>query len=369
MATRKIYILAGGGTGGHLYPGLAVAEQLTALDGDALVVFACSNRQIDERILEPFIYPKVAQPIKPLPRSARGWGSFISAYLRSMAQARRMVADLKPTAVLGLGGFAAAPIIKTAAANGIRTGLLNPDAIPGVANRHLARRVDAVFTQFESTADEFPPHISGVIHCVGCPVRPGLVNGNRDEAIKAFDLNPDRKTLLILGGSLGAVSINEAVAAIAGDLNSQADRWQLLHVTGQGGQFNAEQAFDGQDIGFVAMEYCDRMDLAYAASDLAICRGGASTIAELAATGTPAIIFPYPHHRDQHQAHNAAALVAAGGAICVEDARNLTGNVASLRATLLPLLSDDAKLRTMTESLGPLAKPRAAGDVAEWLVG
>ena len=367
--SKHIYILAGGGTGGHLYPGLAVAEQLNALDGDALVVFACSDRRIDARILQPTTYPKVAQPIKPLPRSAKGWGKFLIAYVRSMVQARRMVADLKPAAVLGLGGVAAAPIGKTAAAKHIRTGLLNPDAIPGLANRHLAGRVDAVFTQFESTGDELPSHVGRKIHCAGCPVRPGLINGNRDEAIKAFDLNPDRKTLLILGGSLGAASINEAVAAIAGDLSSQADEWQLLHVTGQGGQFNAEQAFDGQDIRFSALEYCDRMDLAYAAADLAICRGGASTMAELTATATAAIILPYPHHRDQHQKRNASALVAAGAAICIEDARNLTGNVAALRATLLPLLSDDAKLQTMTESLGALAKPRAARDVAKWLVG
>jgi len=366
--SRPVYIFAGGGTGGHLYPGLAVARRLLELDDDALVVFACSDRPIDRRILEGTGHCFICQPVRPLPRRPGETAGFLRAWLGSRTLAKRLVKDLKPKAVLGLGGFAAAPVI-SAAWKGFRCGLLNPDAIPGRANKYLAGRVGAIFTQFESTELCFRPSLRRVVRCVGCPVRGELVGADRMEAISSFGLRPDRKTLLVLGGSTGAASINEAVAALAEDLDAFADTWQLLHITGAGAKFDADQAYRKRRFGACTMKYCDRMDLAYAAADLALCRGGASTIAELTATATPAMVMPYPHHKDLHQAHNAAALVEAGAAICVDDARSLSVNLDTLRANLPALLSDQSRLAAMKSAVGRLAKPDAAETVARWLAG
>ncbi len=359
--SNEFYIFAGGGTGGHLYPGLAVADELQALRPEARIVFACSDRPVDWRILEPTPHVIVAQPVRSLPRRPFDVPGFTRAYLRSAWRARRLIRDLQPAAVLGLGGFAAGPVTLRAAKAGVRTGLLNPDAVPGKANHWLAGRVDAVFTQFEGTAGVFPPRIRGQISCVGCPIRTELLGGDRGEAIAHFGLQPDRKTLLVFGGSALAESIDHSLSALAVDLSRRAGEWQLLHIAARPGNF--PDKFHVR-----TLDYCDRMDLAYAAADLAVCRGGASTVAELAATATPAIILPYPHHRDEHQRHNAQALVDTGAAVCITDACDSAVNAAALRKSLLPIMDDDIDLARMTAAAGQLAKPNAARDVAEWLV-
>jgi len=365
MTRPEIYIFAGGGTGGHLYPGLAVAEALVPMRPASRIVFACSDRQVDRRILDPTPHAIVPQPVRPLPRGAGEVLPFLRAWLRSSAQARAMVRDLRPTAGLGLGGFAAGPLIKTAATASIRTALLNPDAAPGKANKYLAGFVDAIFTQFDSAADAFAARQRHKIRCVGCPVRPRLLAGDRAEAIRRFGLLADRRTLLIFGGSLMSASINQSVAALAGELASLAAEWQVLHVAGKAAEAKCTEAYGGK-IHACTLEYCDRMDLAYAAADLAVCRGGASTMAELAATGTPAIILPYPHHRDRQQQRNAAAFVRAGAGILVDDT-NVPANVAALRTTLVPLMADAGRLETMRQAAARLARPHAAQAVANWL--
>ncbi|HUU21894.1 MAG TPA: glycosyltransferase, partial [Phycisphaerae bacterium] len=286
--TRPIYIFAGGGTGGHLYPGLAVAEQLERLDRGAQVVFACSNRPIDRRILDPLDYPVVPQPVRPLPRNPKGWIGFLKAWRRSIAQASQMIADLTPVAVLGLGGFAAGPLVRRAARVGVPTALLNPDAVPGKANRYLAKHADIIFSQFDSARERFGPGARQKVRCVGCPVRSSFLSAERPEALRHFDLRTDRKTLLVNGGSLGARLINDAVLGLKGDLAALSEAWQVLHVTGPDRYAEVGGAWKTAGIHTRVLPYCDRMDLAYAAADLVVGRCGASTAAELAATATPA---------------------------------------------------------------------------------
>jgi UDP-N-acetylglucosamine--N-acetylmuramyl-(pentapeptide) pyrophosphoryl-undecaprenol N-acetylglucosamine transferase len=276
-----------------------------------------------------------------------------------------MVRDLRPAAVLGLGGFAAAPVVKAAERCGIRVGMLNPDAVPGTANRYLARRVGAIFTQFESTADAFAPRLRSKVRAVGCPIRRELLNGNRADAVSHFDLRPDRRTLLVFGGSLAASSINRAVAVIAGEIAAFADRWQILHVAGA--DKNVRDAYAGTDLHARVIQYCERMDLAYAAAELAICRGGASSVAELAATGTPAVILPYPHHRDRQQELNARRMVDSGAALLVRDAEPVP-TAAALRQALTGLLDAPGCLEGMSTSARAMGRPEAASAVAAWLV-
>lgn len=360
------FIFAGGGTGGHLYPGLAVAQELVRLVPSAKIVFACSNREIDRRILDPLPYAVVPQPIRPLPGGARGWLKFARAYFATASQAKDMIRDLKPAAVLGLGGFAAGPLVRQAAKHQVPSALLNPDAVPGKANRLLARSVAVIFTQFEQTTACFAAAARAKVRVAGCPIRTSLLGASKDEARAFFTLRPDRKTLLVFGASLGAASINDAMVSLAGDLKQLA-AWQVLHVTGAGKGGGVEQAYQAAGVEARCLEYCDRMDLALAAADLALCRSGASTVAELAATGTPSVLMPYPYHKDQQQTLNARNLCSCGAATLCEDAKAAGENVRRLRQTVLPLLGNDAALATMRTAAAKAGKPGAATEVAQWM--
>lgn len=351
-----------------MYPALAVAEQVLKACSDAAIVFACSNRPIDRRVLSGTDYAIVPQPIQPLPRRIRSVPGFLASWWKSGKLAGAMLRDLKPLAVLGTGGFAAAPIVKRASKLGIPVAMLNPDAVPGKANRYLAKYVDVVFTQFESTAAMFSPAISARARAVGCPIRSGFTRADRGQAVDYFSLDPNRKTLLVNGGSQGAATINEAVAMLADDLGEFADRWQLLHVTGLSQITEVADSDNARTIPSVVLDYCDRMDLAYAAADVALCRGGASTAAELTASGTPSVIMPYPYHADDHQRLNAAPLEDCGAALICKDAADGPENAAMLRDQLIGLLGDSDRLESMRESAVSMARPEASGDVAEWML-
>lgn len=375
MTGQRTYIIAGGGTGGHLYPALAAAEQLGRLVPRAKIVFACSSREIDRRILDPMPYGVVSQPVRPLPRGPRGWPAFLKAWVASSLQARQMVRDLRPAAVLGTGGFAAAPLVKAAASRGIATALLNPDAVPGKANLFLARRADVIFTQFPATLSAFPAGVRGKVRCVGCPVAERFLTATRALAVERFALRGDRATLLVLGGSLGAASINDVLAALAADMTALAEAWQVLHITGPTKDQSPVGAGKQRDSGgdgatgphAVRLEYCHQMELAYAAADLVLCRAGAATVAELAATATPAVFLPYPYHKDQHQKLNAAPLAEAGAAVILQDRISAAANAEMLRRELIPLMQDSRRLAGMKRSARALCRPRAAADVAAWL--
>ena len=358
--SRNIYIFAGGGTGGHIYPGLAVAEQLTRMSGESAVGFACSSSEIKKKIPEAQPYPVVPQPVRVLPRGVSQVIPFLGGWLHSAAQARAMINDLKPAAVLGLGGFAAAPIVRRAAAVGIRSAMLNPDAVPGRANRFLAGRVDTIFTQFESTAESFPRPARTKIRCVGCPVRGITKAENRAGALAHFALEADKKTLLVLGGSQGAATIDEAITALAGRMGNVGNSWQILHIA------PGEKAFPASPQ-VHRIQYCDRMDLAYQGADLVLCRAGASTIAELVAAGLPAVLMPYPYG-DGHQRFNALAHSSTSAAIVCEDAKNADENIRSLEKILLPLMSDSDRLAAMRQAAENINSTSAASDVAQWLL-
>jgi UDP-N-acetylglucosamine--N-acetylmuramyl-(pentapeptide) pyrophosphoryl-undecaprenol N-acetylglucosamine transferase len=361
------YIFAGGGTGGHIYPGLAVAEELLRIQSDARIVFACSGRAIDRKILDPLPYAIVPQPVLPLPHKPGALFPFVRAYVASALLARDMIADLKPAAVLGLGGFAAGPLMVRAARAGVRRAMLNPDAVPGKANRLLARRAQAIFTAFESTAKCFPPGVQARIRLAGCPIRKGIVGAPRGAGVEFFCLRGDRRTLLVFGGSLGAESIGEAIGALAGELALLADRWQVLHMSASPKALAIEQKLSAAGVPVKTIPYCDRMDLAYAAADLVLARAGAGTVAELEATATPSVLMPYPYHKDQHQRLNAAELAAAGAAILCEDAKDPAANAHSLARLMLTVMNDPARLDSMRSSAGLLGKPNAAAEVARWL--
>jgi len=366
-AAASTYLFAGGGTGGHLTPALAVAEQIDRLDPGAKILFLCTERDIDGRFLEPTPYGLLRQPIRPMPKRPWQWPGFYRRWRRSGRLARAVLRDVRPKAVLGLGGFAAAPAVRMAGRRGVPAALLNPDSVPGVANRYLARRVAAIFTQFDLTAGHFPASVRANIRQVGCPIRPSLLGVDPAAARIELGLRPDRGTLAVMGGSQGARTVNEAVLGAVEVLARRADTWQVLHVAGPGKVGAAEETYRAAGVAAVVMEFCDRMGLVYAAADVLIARAGANTIAELTATGTPGVLMPYPFHADQHQRHNAAAMVAAGAAVIVDDADNPAANAERLTAAVAELLADPARLPPMARAAADLGQPNAADAVARWL--
>jgi len=366
IASKPTYIFAGGGTGGHLTCALAVADSLRRMQPEARVLFLCTEKPVDGRFLDPSGYGQVPQPIRALPRQPWRLGGFVVRWWRSIRLARRVIRDVHPAAVLGLGGYAAGPAVRVAAGL-VPTAMLNPDAVPGKANRYLAHRVDAIFTQFETTAEHFAAKDRPKVRCVGCPVRREILGDDRAAALYGFGLDASRRTLAVMGGSLGAATVNEAVVGVADLLAACADRWQVLHITGPGKSASIEAAYRRAGVPCAVMDFCYRMGSVYAAADLLIGRGGANTVAELAATGTAGVVMPYPFHADDHQVRNAAELLGAGAAVLVRDAADPATNAGRLGEALAPILADEAALTRMSSAAASLARTGAADAVAEWL--
>ncbi len=379
-------IMAGGGTGGHVYPGLAVAEILRRWYTDQLhLVWAATPRPIDQRLLAGFSQDYVAQPVRTLTKKPWQWWPFLQAWRKSCNYWRSYFQQHSVHAVLALGGYAAAPAAVVASEMRIPLAVLNPDSVPGVTNRFLMRRADQVFTQWDLPAAALCKYAAKTV-VTGCPIRPSLTCLSRQQAALRLQMDPDRPTLVITGASLGAKTINDAIIAlldqpdILGVLQGSAatenagsshdhSSWQILHLTGLGQATAARTAASKFKPGFwKVLEYADDMAAVWAMADLAIARAGAGLCAELTACGVPAILLPYPFHRDNHQQANAAHLTAAGAARMVTDAKDAAINAAALRPVLVELLSHPTTLQTMAQASRRLGRPQAAADVARRLI-
>ena len=367
MSGTPLVVLAGGGTGGHLFPLLAVAGALRNAVGDVRFVLFGTGRAIDRSVVAGSGLELVAQSVRPL-HITKPWTfpGFLAAWIRACRTCRvRLEAD-RPAIVLGSGGFASGPPVFEARRAGIPTALINPDAIPGRANRFLASRVDVVFAQWEESASCFPGHPGFKV--TGCPIRAEFQRATRETGIARFGLDNRRRTLLITGASQGARTINDAVVAILDDL-AAVGAWQVLHITGSADLDGVRRAYAARNVPGTVLAFTEHMPDALAAADLVLSRAGASSLAEITAVGRPAILMPYPHHRDRHQDANAAVLVGRGAAIIVTDTRNCQETAASLRRELLHLLRDRPALTRMAEAARSLGRPDAAGAIAAELVG
>lgn len=369
MRSAPLVALAGGGSGGHLYPALAVAEALASLKPGVRLLFLGTDRVIDGSILSAYDATFVRQAVRPWP--SRPWRvpGFVLGWWKSVRACRRLFGEQRPLAVLGTGGYASAPAICEAAKAGIATALLNPDAVPGRANRMLGSRVDAVFAQWSETAEHF--NGKAQIHVTGCPVRPEFKTAQRAEGIAHFGLDAGKRVLLVTGASQGARSVNQAVIAAVPALAAKGawSRWQLLHLTGKAEQEAVAAAYRDQGfLGARVVGYTKHMAAALAAADLVVSRAGASTLAEITAMGCPSILMPYPHHGDQHQVANARVLVKLGAARMVLDRIDPGRNGPVLAEALACLMNDEAELGRLGAAARRVGTTNAAAAVAERLL-
>ena len=329
-----VYLLAGGGTAGHVNPLLAVADRLRERDPDAEVLVLGTAEGLEARLVPARGYELLTIAKVPFPRRPnRAAVAFPSRFRKSIADVRRIIEERDVDVVVGFGGYVATPAYLAARRTGIPVAIHEANAKPGLANRLGARSSSAVGVAFEGTP---LPHAT----VVGMPLRREIEQLDRtalrDEAADFFGLDASRPVLLATGGSLGARRINRTMVDSADVLTAAG--WQVLHITGAKSDVSDPGIAD-----YRMVEYADRMDLALAIADFAVSRAGAATVSELAALGIPAVYVPYPVGNGE-QRFNAAGVVDAGGGVLIDDARFLP---AWVRDELVPLLADPARVDRM----------------------
>ncbi len=353
---------AGGGTGGHLFPSLAVAEELRTLLPAVRFLFLGSERLIDARIVQGVDCELLPQPIAKLTKAPWRWPTAWRRFRQSALLCRERFEQNQPAVVIGTGGMASVAPFREARRMGIPTAILNPDARPGRANRFLASHADAVFVQWQQAAGNFPK--GAKVEVVGCPVRAAFRTANRLRGLKKFGLVSDRLTLLVTGASLGARSLNKAMLANLEFLEQQ-DSWQVLHLTGEPDYECVRDGYAVRGIKAVVEPFTDEMPDAMAAADLVVSRAGASTLAEITCAGKPSVLFPYPYHRDMHQRANACCLVERGAAEMIEDGVDPKINGPRLLAVLKRLMVADGERLAMAQRAKQMGRGSAAKDVAQ----
>ena len=365
MNDGRTYLFAGGGTGGHLYPGIAVAHALRALEPSARIVFMTTDRPLDADLLGKEGFEQIAQPVRPVSMNPLRWPGFWWAWRASVRLAARVIAERDVATVLGLGGYAAGPPVVAAQQAGGRRTILNPDAIPGRANRYLARRVDAVFLQWDVSRRQFGEGVR--CETVGCPIRETFRTADRARGVRHFGLDAQKSTLLVTGASQGARSVNEVLQLVWPEFSRRHADWQLLHLTGPRDEAATRAAYERAGVAANVLAFTHKMADALAAADVVVSRAGASTLAELIALGKPAVLLPYPYHRDRHQHANAAVLADAGAAILLEDHRDAARNRGPVLHALSELADDEARGR-MAAAARQLGRAYAAEVVARWML-
>lgn len=318
-SSKKHFIFAGGGTGGHIYPAIAVAQQLCDIAPDAQIKFFCSQRPVDSHILEKTGFEFITLDAKsPSPRPDKLLSFFISLHKCFYLTKSKLP---KNSVVIATGGFVSVPVVLAARRLKLPVAIINVDIVPGKANKMLKRLAKNIFLQFEESHRYFDKS-KAKITTTGCPLRKNFLTPNPQNVYDDLGLDISKKTLLVTGASSGAVSINNAVAGILGDLEEFADTWQIVHLTGRANLKAVEDSYVGSKISYHLVDYYDEMQDLFAACDLLIGRGGAVSIAEFTQAQKPVICMPYPYHKDMHQKRNAADLCDKGAAVIVDDTPN-----------------------------------------------
>jgi UDP-N-acetylglucosamine--N-acetylmuramyl-(pentapeptide) pyrophosphoryl-undecaprenol N-acetylglucosamine transferase len=364
----RCVLLAGGGSGGHISPGLAIAERMKAIDPGCRPVFACSQRPIDAQMLSEAGAEHVAIPAEPMSMRPRKLLRCMRAFIRGRAEVLRMVDQLQPSWVVSLGGFVTAPVVHAARARGVPVLLVNLDATPGRANRWVARRAREVVSAIPT------PTLPGFARdIIGMPLRRlALAPAEQASCREQLGLLPGVRTLLVTGASQGANSLNDFMLLQAQRQPGAFKDWQVLHLCGpgvSGGAARFEAGYRAAGVHAVVMPFLHRMGLAWGAADLALSRAGANSVGEAAANHVPTIFVPYPYHADLHQMHNAMPLVDQGAAVLAKDAIEPEANLRALGEPLLKLMHDDASRRAMRARLEARSEPDAAERIARFLLG
>lgn len=360
---QRHFVFAGGGTGGHIYPAIAVAQQLCDIAPDAQISFFCSKRPVDSDILSKTDFSFTTLDAQS--PSVRPWKllSFTISLRKCYAICKKKLPA--GSVVIATGGFVSVPVVLAARRLKLPIAIINVDIVPGKANKMLKRFAKIIFLQFEESHRYFDKS-KAKITTTGCPLRKSFMKPNAQNVYDDLGLDIHKKTLLVTGASSGAVTINNAIAATLRDIDDLADTWQIVHLTGRANLKAVEDSYIGSKISYHLVDYYDEMQDLYDACDLIIGRGGAVSIAEFTQSQKPVICMPYPYHKDMHQKRNAADLCDKGAAVIVEDTPgNPQQTHERLAKVLMGLMGSKEKLEIMSNA-AKLTKPgNAAKEIAE----
>jgi UDP-N-acetylglucosamine--N-acetylmuramyl-(pentapeptide) pyrophosphoryl-undecaprenol N-acetylglucosamine transferase len=353
-------VFAGGGTGGHLFPALAIADEVRSANPQTVIVFVGTKDRIEARVV-----PQKRYELRTI------WAAGVQRKLSlknvlvplkivvSLIQSFFVMRSVRPGAVIGTGGYVCGPVLLAARLLGIPTVIHESNSLPGVTTRLLAGKATKVFLGFEDAVRHLKRKDN--VEVVGTPTRKGLGEAQRSEGLSAFRLDPEKTTVLVFGGSLGAASLNTGILSMIDSLDRSGT--QVIWQTGSAQYEQMRQAVGGRQIGWVG-PFIDKMELAYAAADVVLCRAGATTIAELIRVGKPAILVAYPFAAEDHQTRNAQSLVQAGAAEMMNDA----DVPARLETVLLNIVNNKARRESMAAAGKRLNKPDSARIIADYLL-
>ncbi|HUM46816.1 MAG TPA: undecaprenyldiphospho-muramoylpentapeptide beta-N-acetylglucosaminyltransferase [Chitinophagales bacterium] len=355
-------IISGGGTGGHIFPAVSIANAIRKIEPAAEILFIGALGKMEMEKVPRAGYKIVGLPIAGLQRSASVKNlSLPFKVVNSLMKAVSIVRSFKPGVVVGVGGYASGPVLFAAGLMGIPTLIQEQNSYAGITNKILARRAKKICVAYEGMEAFFP---AKKITVTGNPVRKDIldIEGKRLEGLQYFNLHPNRKTILVIGGSLGARTINQSIAAHLNKLVNE--NVQVLWQTGKSYFESNAAAAKGFEEKIVVREFIDRMDLAYAVADIVISRAGALSIAELCVTKKPCVLVPSPNVAEDHQTKNAMALVVKDAALLVKDAEAKE----KLVDITLQLLKDKMLQQKLSGNISMFARPHADNDIAREVI-
>ena len=354
------FIVSGGGTGGHIYPAIAIANELKSRFPDAEFLFVGAKDKMEMQKVPQAGYKIEGLWIAGLQRKLTVQNMmFPFKLISSLWKSRQIINKFKPDVVIGTGGFASGPLLQVANSRNIPTVVQEQNSFPGITNKLLSKKANKICVAYENLERFFPKE---KIVLTGNPVREDLLNidAKRNEAITHFNLDANKKTLLVLGGSLGARRINQLIEKEIYNIVSKD-----IQVIWQCGKFyiNEYKHFsDGKNV--QVLDFIDRMDLVYAAADFVISRAGASSVSELCLVGKPTIFIPSPNVAEDHQTKNARAIVDKNGAILLKE-NELDEK---FETTFSNLISDESLQKELSQNIKSLAKPNATKDIVEEII-
>ena len=351
------FIISGGGTGGHIYPAVAIANELKAQFPDATFLFVGAKDKMEMQKVPQAGYKIEGLWIAGLQRKITVQNAMFPIKLASsLLKSFFILKRFKPDVVIGTGGFASGAVLKVASMLGIPTVIQEQNSYPGITNKLLAKKANSICVAYENLERFFP---KDKLHFTGNPVRQDLmeVASKKEEAIAHFKLDASKKTLLILGGSLGARRINQLIEKEL-DFLLQLD-FQIIWQCGK--HYLNEYSKYNETENVQVTAFIDRMDLVYAAADVVISRSGASSVSELCIVGKPTIFIPSPNVSEDHQTKNAKAIVERGAAILIKES-NLDDE---FKIVFEAIVKDQGKLQNLTENIKKLAKPNATKAIVE----
>jgi UDP-N-acetylglucosamine--N-acetylmuramyl-(pentapeptide) pyrophosphoryl-undecaprenol N-acetylglucosamine transferase len=357
--TKYKFILSGGGTGGHIYPAIAIANELKLQFPDAEFLFVGARDKMEMQKVPQAGYEIKGLWIAGLQRKLTLQNLMFPLKLASsLLESKRIIKKFKPNVVIGTGGFASGPLLQAAGSAGIPTVVQEQNSYPGITNKLLSKKANAICVAYENLERFFPKE---KIVLTGNPVRQDLIDieSKREEAIAFYGLDPNKKTLLVLGGSLGARRINQLIEKELQNFLSQD-----VQVIWQCGKLYFEDYKKYNQPNVKVVDFIERMDFVYAASDVIISRAGASSVSELCIVGKPVIFIPSPNVAEDHQTKNAQAIVDAKGAILLKESELDS----QFSIVFEALLKDSGKQKQLSDNIKKLAKPRATQDIVAEIV-